>query len=162
MKKLFIIMMLLCVFVVTGCSSQGEESINAGVIVSNKTFMMADDATDMKEHMGEAMGYFEQASCAFKGLDRIYTYEDVIITTFEDGKTERIYSIELLTNDAKTSYATTVGDSVDVIKEKHEDALQNVEGTDIYEVKDITTKQIITYYTDGEKVDSIVVTYMTK
>ena len=162
MKKLLVVMALLCSFALTGCGSQVEETNNAGVIVADTTFMMADDATNMKSTLGEAKDYFEQASCAFEGLDRIYTYEDIIVTTFEDGETEKIYSIEFLTANAKTSEGTTVGDSIDTIKEKHGDALQNVEGTDIYEVKDDSAKQMITYYTDGEKVDSVVVTYVTE
>jgi hypothetical protein len=34
------------------------------------------------EALGEPMSYFEAASCAFDGLDKVYTYNDFEITTY--------------------------------------------------------------------------------
>ena len=66
-----------------------------------------------KEKLGEEEAYSEIASCAFEGLDKTYTYTDYEITTFPDGKKDRIYSIYFLDTEVATKEGVKVSDSID-------------------------------------------------
>ena len=59
--------------------------------------------------IGEPDTYFEAASCAFDGLDKIYTYGGIELTTYPDGDKDYISSIRLLDNTASTPEGITIG-----------------------------------------------------
>lgn len=57
------------------------------------------DMAEVLAALGEPQSYFEAASCAFEGLDKIYTYSGFQITTRPDGDKDYVNSI-LLTDDS--------------------------------------------------------------
>ena len=80
------------------------------------TFVYKDCALPMNaefppllEVIGEPDTYFEAASCAFDGLDKIYTYGGIELTTYPDGDKDYISSIRLLDNTASTPEGITIG-----------------------------------------------------
>ena len=127
-KKLFALgLALVMVLVLAACSggsttstaspapsaqTEGQES-NANDGFEAYTFLVSDgavnyavqvnaDMADVLAAMGEPQSYFEAESCAFKGLDKTYTYAGYVITTRPDGEKDFVNSI-LLTDDSVTT-----------------------------------------------------------
>ena len=67
------------------------------------------------ETIGEPDTYFEAASCAFDGLDKIYTYGGIELTTYPDGDKDYISSIRLLDNTASTPEGITIGSTTEEV-----------------------------------------------
>lgn len=70
--------------------------------------------TDMKmadvlEGLGEPVSYFESASCAFNGLDKVYTYDHFRIETYPEGETDMISSVVFLDDLAETTEGVSIG-----------------------------------------------------
>lgn len=70
---------------------------------------------EMPENLGEPTSYFEAASCAIEGFDKSYTYGSILVTTEDDGKTERITGMTILDDGAATRNGVTIGDSKDKV-----------------------------------------------
>lgn len=80
------------------------------------TFVYKDCALPMNaefapllETLGEPDTYFEAASCAFDGLDKIYTYGGMELTTYPNENKDYISSIRLLNNTVSTPEGITIG-----------------------------------------------------
>ena len=65
--------------------------------------------------IGEPDTYFEAASCAFDGLDKIYTYGGIELTTYPDGDKDYISSIRLLDNTVSTPEGITIGSTTEEV-----------------------------------------------
>ena len=88
---------------------------------------MNQDMSEVLEVLGEPNSYFEAASCAFDGMDRMYTYSSFEIDSYPDGDMERVSAIYF-----KDDLVTTAeGISLYMMKDDMEEAY----GTD-YEVVD--------------------------
>lgn len=61
------------------------------------------------EKLGKPASTFEAPSCAFDGKSYTYTYDDFIVETYPDGDINRVYSVTLTKNSAKTAEGVTVG-----------------------------------------------------
>lgn len=59
--------------------------------------------------LGEAMTYFEAESCAFNGLDKIYTYSSFEISTVPEGGEDHISLIVLLDDTVATEEGIRIG-----------------------------------------------------
>ena len=78
----------------------------------------SDDADELKGYvftadvlakLGEPVSYFEAASCAFQGLDKVYTYNHYEIDTYPDGDDDRISSIILKDDLIATPEGLSIG-----------------------------------------------------
>ena len=67
------------------------------------------DMNEVLRLLGDAYSYYEAPSCAFHGLDKIYTYNDFEIDTYPDGETDRIYLITLLSDLIGTPEGLMIG-----------------------------------------------------
>ncbi len=93
--------------VANGGETKVEESVNAGdskeetakgyvFVYQNVTISIDAKAEAVIAALGEPVSYFEAASCAFEGLDKMYTYNSVEIDTYPDEKgVDRISNIIL-------------------------------------------------------------------
>ena len=101
------------------------------------------EAAPILERLGREISYFEAASCAFNGLDKMYTYDGFELDTYPmDGKD--YVSAVLLQNDiVVTSEGVGIGDSEEKVRQTY--------GDDV--VKD---KGIIVYRKDGMKLTFII------
>lgn len=61
------------------------------------------------EKLGEPVKYFEAASCAFQGLDKVYTYQHFEIDTYPDGDKDIISSIILKDDLIETPEGLCIG-----------------------------------------------------
>lgn len=64
---------------------------------------------DVLAKLGEPVSYFEAASCAFQGLDKVYTYNHYEIDTYPDGEEDRISSIILKDDLIATPEGLSIG-----------------------------------------------------
>ena len=63
----------------------------------------------VKNALGEPTSYYESVSCAFEGMDKIYTYGSVQITTYTEKEVDYIYTIVLLDDGVATPEGLYIG-----------------------------------------------------
>lgn len=75
---------------------------------------VGDNMADVLKSLGEPVSYYEAASCAFEGMDKIYTYSGFEITTQpgEDGQ-DYINSVRLTDDSVTTPEGVYIGCSAD-------------------------------------------------
>lgn len=74
-------------------------------------------AAPIKEALGEPIHYFEAPSCAYEGIDRVYTYSGFDLQTYTKGDEEYVFSVRFLDDTVKTREGIAIGASLeDVIK----------------------------------------------
>jgi hypothetical protein len=85
---------------------------NDGYLLTLKNTSIAIDAPmePIVKSLGEPTQYFESASCAFQGLDKVYTYGSTVIRTYPiDGK-DYVLSIQLKDDLISTPEGICIGD----------------------------------------------------
>ena len=104
----------------TGAENEKDENGDAADADAEDGMDMAMDMEmeDVLAKLGEPVSYFEAASCAFQGLDKVYTYNHYEIDTYPDGDDDRISSI-ILKDDL---IATPEGLSIGMTKSDMENA----------------------------------------
>ena len=63
--------------------------------VGGITVEMDADAAPIVEGLGEPVSYFEAASCAFEGLDKMYTYNGFELDTYPKGEKDYVSTVIL-------------------------------------------------------------------
>lgn len=64
---------------------------------------------DIYAKLGKEDSYFESNSCAFQGLDKVYTYGSVVIQTYPINEVDYVYSIELKDDTVETPEGLYIG-----------------------------------------------------
>jgi hypothetical protein len=153
MKKILIF--LLAALLLTGCAKDTQnDSVNkqdTGNIGSNTTdktdnnkntgagegfsFKINDvvipmnvDVEPIINALGEADSYFEAASCAFQGLDKIYTYNGFEIYTYPNGDKDFISSVYLKDDSVETDKGICIGSSLDDVIKAYGDKYEEKSG----------------------------------
>lgn len=67
--------------------------------------------------LGEPTKYFESESCAFQGLDKVYTYGGVVIRTYPEKEVDYVLNVELKDDSVSTEEGVSIGDTKDKVKE---------------------------------------------
>lgn len=133
MKRKFLLLVLAVLMVVTlcACGPNGDPSTSENpdstadpsgstttangygfqVTGSNGTVTLyADmDFSTVVSALGDHANYFEAPSCAFNGLDKIYTYSNFEVHTYPDGKADRISMILILNDLVSTPEGISIG-----------------------------------------------------
>ena len=145
MKKLIcVILSIVLVLSLCACEIKISDNINIKVpdmpwdksggkpVVEQKTFTeefcfsykgtkiyIDENMKDVLEALGEPQKYFEAESCAFKGLDKVYTYSGFIISTnpYDDG--DHICSIYLSNDSVSTYEGIHIGSSLDDLLDRY-------------------------------------------
>lgn len=112
-KKLICMMVVVTMLLaVVSCSTENTANDNGksySFIYNEVKFAPGDDFAPVYEKLGEPSGYYEAASCAFDGKDKIYTYGSVQISVSPlDGK-DIIFLITLLDDSLSTPEGIFVG-----------------------------------------------------
>lgn len=107
----------------TGDKNDGD---NKGGAVEGFSFKINDvlipmnvDVEPIINALGEADSYFEAASCAFQGLDKIYTYSGFEIYTYPNGDKDFISSVYLKDDSVETDKGICLGSSLDEVKKAY-------------------------------------------
>lgn len=77
--------------------------------------------------LGDSLSYFEAESCAFEGLDKIYTYSSIELSTVPLDGIDHISLIVLLDDTVATNEGIRIGSSVDDVVAAYGDDY-NVQG----------------------------------
>ena len=160
MKKAIRILaaLLLGILVLSACGSD--------VVIIDKTTAVPDSGTDgfvfvtegksgkleirvdalmapILEALGEPLQYFEAASCAFNGLDKMYTYAHYEIDTYPQADGDRVSSIFFRDDLIKTPEGLAIG-STKAEMEKLYGTAYTVKGTELrYEKNGMFLKIIV-------------------
>lgn len=111
-------------------SVKGYEFIYNGVSVT-----MDVDAAPIIEKLGEPASYFEAASCAFEGLDKMYTYSGFEIDTYPVGDKDYVSSVILKDDSVSTAEGICIGDSLEKLQQAYGGEGEENSGMRVY-VKD--------------------------
>ena len=107
--------------------------------------------------LGEPNDYYEVQSCAFDGMDKIYTYDHYEIRTYPDGETDKVASIYFLDEQVQTQEGVKIGDSFETMVEKYGENYENLDAKYIYTKEKTQINFIIT----DNAITSIEYTYIT-
>lgn len=69
--------------------------------------------------LGEPQDYYEVQSCAFDGMDKIYTFEHYEVHTYPDADTDKVLTVYFLDDQVSTTEGVKIGDSIDVMLENY-------------------------------------------
>ncbi len=85
--------------------------------VKDTTVSVDADAAPIIEKLGEPLSYYEAASCAFEGLDKIYTYSGFELMTYPAKDKDCVSSVTLKDDSVATAEGICIGDSLDKLKQ---------------------------------------------
>mgnify|MGYP003564147342 CR=1 FL=1 len=109
-------------------------------------------AKPVLEALGEPKNYFEAKSCAFDGMDRIYTYSGVDITTYTEGDSDEfVFAILFLDDSVKTTEGILLGSEKEDVIAAYGEKYEKSQNQLTY--KDNDTK--LSFIFEGDEVVSI-------
>lgn len=91
------------------------------------------EAASIIEKLGEPVSYFEAASCAFEGIDKMYTYNSFEVDTYPMDGVDYISSVTFKDDSIMTAEGVGIGDSMDKIMEIYGDNGENESGMLVFE-----------------------------
>lgn len=97
---------------------------------------MNENTAELLKKLGEYVNYSESSSCAFDGLDKIYSYSGFDLYTYPVKDEDFVNSVYFTDETVKTEEGIGIGDTVEKMKETY--------GTDYTEEFDVYT------YTKGD------------
>ena len=141
MKKIIMLLMtlVLTMSLLVGCGGSGDDanngdSSNKGQAYTGYVFELNGTKIELgakmepiAEALGEPDSYFESESCAFQGLDKVYTYGSVTITTYPEDEVDYVYTIELMDDTVETPEGIYIGSSKAEVIEAYGDGAEELE-----------------------------------
>lgn len=82
---------------------------------------------------GEPDKYFESESCAFQGMDKVYTYGSVVINTYPENDKDYVLTIELKDDTITTAEGIYIGSSKDDVIAAYGTATTETDVAFVYE-----------------------------
>ena len=138
-------------------STAGSRTVNAKdtytLSYDGKTLRLEMNADELKTLLGEPTSYFESESCAFQGLDKVYTYGGLIISTFPENGHDYILSMDLRDDSVETAEGVYIGQPVGRVAEVYSDVSEE---NDALTVRKGGT--VITFFTSGGLISGITYT----
>ena len=78
-------------------------------------------------NLGEEKDYYEVQSCAFNGMDKIYTFDNYEVHTYPENSTDKVLSVYFLNNQISTTEGVKIGDSMDKMVETYGDGYEQLD-----------------------------------
>ena len=113
---------------------QAETAVSKGYVFEAGAVTVGVDAdmAPVLQALGDPASYFEAASCAFEGLDKIYTYSSFEIDTYPQQDRDLVSAIILKDDSVTTAEGICIGDSLEKLQETYGDGVQE-NGMLVYE-----------------------------
>ena len=113
-------------------SEEAAEYKGYAFIYQDVVIEMDADAAPIVEKLGEANSYFEAPSCAFEGIDKMYTYGSFELDTYPMGNKDYVSAVIFKDDAIATPEGVGVGDTAEKMTEIYgEGTLEN--GMTVYE-----------------------------
>ncbi len=139
MRRIMTAAALSMVFGLTACggSDKGGASDGGYSFTSGSTKIeMGADASKVIEGLGEADEYFESESCAFEGLDKVYTYPGFKLNTYPDGDKDYVLSVVFMDDTVSTDKGISIGSTKDEVTDAYGEASEESAAKLVYESGD--------------------------
>jgi hypothetical protein len=127
-------------------------TLNGVIITANA------EMAPIAEALGEPTSYFESESCAFQGLDKVYTYGSVVISTYPVDGVDYVYTIELKDDTVETPEGLCIGSTKDDVTAAYGTATTESDTALSYEKDDC----VLAFIFDGDSVANITYTAITE
>ena len=113
---------------------QASENYKGYVFIyKGVTIEMDADAAPIVEQLGEPDSYFEAPSCAFEGIDKMYTYGGLELDTYPTEDKDYISSIIFKDDTLTTVEGIGIGDSVSSLEAAYGTQWTDEDGMMVYE-----------------------------
>lgn len=133
MKKIGLILILL--LILTGCGNDSNSVLNTAPEKAGDTetrgylfevkgvaIAMHDEAEGVLQGLGSAMEYFEAESCAFQGMEKVYTYSGFELHTYEMDGVDYVAAIVFLDDSVATKEGVYLFSSLEDVLEAYGDS----------------------------------------
>ncbi len=91
------------------------------------------EAAPLLDKLGKEISYFEAPSCAFEGIDKIYTYGGFELHTYPSGDKEFVSAVIFLDDSVKTEEGVYIGDTKEKVLSVYGKDYKDVDGAYAYE-----------------------------
>ncbi len=143
MKKIIVLCLIVSLLttLLVGCKKEekNEETADAYAFSAGDVSVAVNaEAAPILQALGAWLDYAESPSCAFEGMDKIYTYQGFELETYCLDGTDYIASIRLLDDSVKTTEGIAIGSTKEAV-------------TDVYGSPDEQTDTAFTYQSGDMK-----------
>ena len=138
MKKILSVCcaILLLIGLFTACKKEEKEEQNAGeyvFAVGDTSIAIDAAAAPILESLGAWKDYAESPSCAFEGMDKVYTYAGFEIETYCIDNVDYIAGVRLLDDSVKTKEGITIGSTKEAVKDAYGEPAEESETSVSYQ-----------------------------
>ena len=150
-----------------GSSSSGSSSSGSAASSSSEGFSftsgstkieMNADASAIVDELGDPDDYFESESCAFEGLDKVYTYPGFHLNTYPVDDKDYVLSVDFMDDTVETDEGISIGSTKDEVTEAYGEPAEETSSSLVYEKGD--TEMTIGF--DGDSVSSLEISAVTE
>ncbi len=118
----------------TASQDSGTVSATGYYFTYNDTDIILGAAADaIIESLGEYKSYFESESCAFEGLDKVYSYSGFKVNTYEEDGVDYILSVVFSNDTVENAEGITIGSSKDAVLAAYGDPTSETTSSLVYE-----------------------------
>lgn len=109
------------------------------------TIFISQDMADVLAALGEPESYFEAPSCAYDGMDKIYTYPGFEITARPEGEKDLVNSIFLTDDSVTTPEGLYIGASAEDVQSIYGagSSEENSSASTMFTLEDVTLSIIL-------------------
>ena len=141
--------------VLTACGGSGESGSGAS---GSAMIEMNADASAVVEELGEANDYFESESCAFEGLDKVYSYPGFQLKTYPVDDKDYVLSVVFMDDTVSTDEGISIGSTKDEVTEAYGEPSSESSTEMVYEKGDTELKVGL----DGDSVATLEIAAVTE
>ncbi|MDR2547592.1 MAG: hypothetical protein LBC96_08865 [Lachnospiraceae bacterium] len=125
--------------------NNGATAVNGYAFVDNGIAVVIDaDFAPILAALGEPRSYFEAASCAFEGLDKVYTYGGFEIDTYPRGERDFVSAIILRDDTVATAEGVMIGSTRAAMEAAYGTGIVTADGEVIYSKDEMRLVFILT------------------
>lgn len=163
MKKTIILLFLISCLTLSSCGNEAADSTSSDPQGTNQktedlsvqntgytfqtngvTVVIDAKAAPIIEALGEPASYFEAESCAYQGMDKLYTYGSYEINTYEKDGTDYISSVRLMDDTVQTQEGVSLFMTMEDMTSAYGSDYAEEQGMYVYEKDGMKLKFIIT------------------